>query len=149
MLICAVHLNVTYNLPFSKNGSALYNQEVDCQRPAACLWWHLIAWSAGSYQCASLLVSVLTWAPQQQQWQPLSLLCAPPHTKPWIWRTGSSGQNKCAKAERKQSFRSTRPHSCVSFLDNKYTTFTASKKRHDTVNASSAIQMGLAKKKKS
>lgn len=49
--------------------------------------------------------ALLAWAPRQQQWQPLSLLCAPPHTKPWIWRTGSSGQNKCGKAEREQSFR--------------------------------------------
>lgn len=48
---------------------------------------------------------LLAQAPQQQQWQPVSLLWAPPHTKLWIWRTGRSGQSKCANAEHERSFR--------------------------------------------
>lgn len=106
--------------PFSKNRSALYNQKVDCQHPAACLWWHLTAWSAGSYHCASLLVALVAWAPQQKQWwQPLALLCAPSHTKLWPLtgrRLRTSAQLQ--RLHQKGTCNSVRPQRSMSFLEN-------------------------------
>ena len=85
--------------PFSKNRSALYNQKVDCQHPAACLWWHLTAWSSGSYRCASLSVAVVAWAP------PLALRCAPPRTKLWLRQAGPvHNGNHCNKEEHAMAY---------------------------------------------
>lgn len=106
---------------FQKNGSPLYNQEVDCQCPAACFWWHLIAQSAGSCQCASLLVSMHGWHGHPSSSSDSPYPSSVPHL---ILSRGFEGQAaqdriKWAKPEHEQCRE--RPCSSVSCWDNKLT----------------------------
>lgn len=123
-----------------KNGSALYNQEVDCQLPAACLWWHLIAWTTGSCQCVSLLVSMHCWCGHPSSSSDSSYPSSVPQLMLSLGFEGQAAQDRtsvpkqsASKALRAQGHTPVYPSWTTS------TPHIVLKKRNVTVNTSPAI----------